>query len=1548
MARRLNTRFLTTLLLMMAGAAIIIYILVKMVVHEYPDQYAKAGDDAMAHRNWSDAVADYAKAASLAPHNADLQVRLGHALGELAQVEPSAVRQQMAAYNQALEINPNYLPALRALSELYKNAAAQNTDADLYRNAIDFTRRASQLDPSDRDLASLADKLIVQEWSTGLETDPKEVDDAVKDLNELWKKNPESADLPYAIACAKVQQGASLARQNAAATTQDPAVTAMFAQATGVFDSVLSGPQGGSQDHNAAMHYYYARLLQILSVDDQSDPSVNKKDMDLAKAQMDRARALIKPGDPNYLEINEYAAEMALQRGDRDEAIHIYRSMPESPMVTLALADVLSRSPDTQAEAEQMVKSTLAGLNDDPTHIAAMGLRFRLMMTLVSAQVSRYLEMPPSPQRDQLHDEIKASLDKLDTIAGSETLLPLKVLEAKFLVRSGTAGEIEAIQNLSKLIDENAAASKDYAVQMLLAEAYEDMNQGARAVSILTNVVQTYRRDLQAHKFLVELLIREAPDQALPYLEELERISPNDPTTHRLRLQLLLTDPEKNKEDIKKYYGMLPEDTAAQMVDKARIALQMRDYDEAARLLKIACAKDPSQAENFSLLAKVLFNQGKKSEALAVVKQGLVGSPNDPQLEILGPEINGEDPKMIMGLEEEFAKQDPDRVEGEINLALMAANRGDTEGQENHLKAAEKLAPNSPRVQQALFDLYLRTNRFDEAATYIAPLAAADYDHAGGEFYRLALARGRGNNVLAEQIARKLTVDKPEFARTWLVLGDVLQNEEKYDQAIEQYEQALAKQSNLAEAYIGLAECFYKEQPPHPQDALQIIDEGLDKVPNDPELRQMKLTYDLNFGKPNDAFAELQDEIRSHPNDPRLYAALADLMERYAGTLRANGQHDDAITQANQAVQILNPALQRWPDEAALYIALAEAQLAADRSDDALKALQTWAGRDAWKMKPDPYLRLAEFYERLGSPDTAESNMRTAVAKSNYRVDLQLQFADMLARHKKYDDALGLLRATNADKPAVREKTVVVLLAAGRYDDAQAELKADLAGNPSDAEQLLTIMALSQFEHGDASEAVDNATKALQINPNDMTDLFCRGRARLQMEPPDPTGALQDFELVRQSNPNRIDIRLNVAQAYLMLNQLEDAAGELRAGLRAEPNNKAVRMKLVEIYMNDTRPELDEAVRLLEEVDSAPPFDKDPDIFETEAVIYSKMGQLQNAMVRSEKALSLTPNNPEIVRTNLQLLLDSKSDQDLLEHIAALSDKLRNSSWAYWYKALVEKRMNNPAALGDFKLSLAAAIQEDDGLEFDQIAKSLVEQFDADTAINTVLPLSNNYVNAKLTLAHLYQGKGDDADALQAIDQVMADFDKMRVKDQVNTLATASLLYQLAKPVPLVDKAYDAYLRWIKIQPDNLLALNNLACLLADNYSPPRAEEGLAYAKRAVDAMYRLGRTEPHFLDTQAWLLILNGQVEDGVAQLNKTMLDSPALFPEEHYHLGEGYFRMPNPDFAAADKEAKLGLDMINKQPANVQDATLKAKLQELANRSEEMMKSRQQAQVP
>src|SRR5271170_6634908 len=112
MARRLNTRFLTILLLVVAALGGAVILAERFLIHEHPDRYIEFGKQAMKDHKWQEAATNFSKAGNLSPRDPQIQMMLGAALEQVVQADPEAIQLEVGAYQKALEIDPKYLPAL--------------------------------------------------------------------------------------------------------------------------------------------------------------------------------------------------------------------------------------------------------------------------------------------------------------------------------------------------------------------------------------------------------------------------------------------------------------------------------------------------------------------------------------------------------------------------------------------------------------------------------------------------------------------------------------------------------------------------------------------------------------------------------------------------------------------------------------------------------------------------------------------------------------------------------------------------------------------------------------------------------------------------------------------------------------------------------------------------------------------------------------------------------------------------------------------------------------------------------------------------------------------------------------------------------------------------------------------------------------------------------------------------------------------------------------------------------------------------------------------
>jgi hypothetical protein len=142
------------------------------------------------------------------------------------------------------------------------------------------------------------------------------------------------------------------------------------------------------------------------------------------------------------------------------------------------------------------------------------------------------------------------------------------------------------------------------------------------------------------------------------------------------------------------------------------------------------------------------------------------------------------------------------------------------------------------------------------------------------------------------------------------------------------------------------------------------------------------------------------------------------------------------------------------------------------------------------------------------------------------------------------------------------------------------------------------------------------------------------------------------------------------------------------------------------------------------------------------------------------------------------------------------------------------------------------------------------------------------------------------------------------------------------------------------LSPNDLTALNNMACLLSDMMGRP--DEGLKYSTRAYQIMQSTNTREPSIMDTHGWLLTLAGHVDDGIALLQNVADSSPIV--DARYHLAEAYIKKAFPE--EAKKQLELASAMIKKmeQEGRPFDPSLKPKIDNAMLRVQEMLRSKGQ----
>ncbi len=1543
MARRVNKKFIV-------GMAIGVVVLgvgffaVTRLFRQSAEQLEKMGDQFFAEQRYAEADVQYRAASGRDPRSTRLLIKRGDTYRQMTRQDPEYIGRARQVWLRAVEIDPACLPALQRLMSMNMEETqvfgARAPEA--FKGLEETARKISEVDPSDETAAAFAHIAPVNAWLQGAST-ATDVDAHVKALTEMLDKYPQNAEIRVALAQVKIKQA-----EDSAARDKPADAAKAFTEASAIFDSALA-------DESASPFMWYrggqisltaVESMRRLGGAEKFGPTFEKIATE-GKKRLARASETAKPDDPQFAEIKMTAAQVASSTGDREKAEKILRDLlalrPGDSLVRMQLAEILGKDPAKRPEAIQLLAMTnrdegVAGM----AQVRRANLQIAAQLQLADLRMDEYEAAAATAKGDPATLILAEDSIKRAENAFGETP---EVLLQKGRLQLLRGQRIEAIQTLvrgSSLMRQQGRVNDG--LNLLLARAYIDARQTGEARRLLSEVVLRQERHWPARLQLAQLLLREGRvDEAKRQLDELEKLVPNEPDVIRLRLASLDLSMPAEKERATKLYAQLPEDTVVAILSKSQLAAPVIGPNEVRRLLTLAVEKEPTNPRAVVSLAQFYAVGGDKEAAKKVVEQAKAAGAEPGQFSILSQVLEDSSPEAIARLREEQIDQISDPFDQKLERAQLRLTQNKPEEALALLGEAQKLKPDDGRLLARLFDYYLQQRQFDKAEELLPKLSTANQDLAGGDLYRFALAKARGDRGQALQIARRLNANQPEFAHSWVAMGQAMQMNDRPEDALEQYAQALQKQPDNADALRGSAACAYAIGKP--DDALRFIELGLQRFRNGPEWQEMLLNHWLNYGQAPRVVSAREAALSREPENPAAWINLANAYVRSAQVRAQENKKDQAVEFASKAKDLMLKAVKKWPDDARFYGILTDVYALTGDIAEAEKLLNSLAERPDWKTRPEPALALFDLHRRTGKIDAAEADLRQALSKAPDNLELKSRLASFLAQRGKLDDALAVLPSDASNLNLLRQR-IELLSQANRLDKALDEVDAALKSRPQDAD-LLNLKGFVQLNLGMNAPAQTTLALAIRLAPNSPDPMFQMARAKMMQPRPSPDEAIRLLRTAQENGASSVEVRLLLAQAYQAKNDLDSAAREMRGALASNPQSKDLRLRLIDLTMRLKPTPWQQVESLLAEVLNDPRQQKDPDWHRAAARMWAGRRDGEKAVAEMNKALELSNNNVRMVQEALGVLLDVGRYQNVIDLTNQLltNEQLKQQPWVFQARAMARRGLGDKeAAMREFEAALnaATALKNDDAAQ--SVLTTMARELGFDAALSRIGERAQTENRWRLFAAYLYYAKGDSANAVNHIDQVMGDFSKLSPFEQEQALRLAGNVYLIAQP-PQPQKARDACQRLLARIPDDVQTLNNMACLLAEQIKPPQPAEALVLAQRAQDAMRSTGVINYLVMDTYGWTLILNNRLDEGIAVLQEVVQKEP--FVDAYYHLGEGFLAKGYPE--EAQKQLQKAVDLMDKagKRGSATDHPLRSRIEQAMTRAQTMIKEKVQAKV-
>jgi tetratricopeptide (TPR) repeat protein len=728
--------------------------------------------------------------------------------------------------------------------------------------------------------------------------------------------------------------------------------------------------------------------------------------------------------------------------------------------------------------------------------------------------------------------------------------------------------------------------------------------------------------------------------------------------------------------------------------------------------------------------------------------------------------------------------------------------------------------------------------------------------------------------------------DPKAASRRYVDNGNKYFTRGKFKEASIMYRRALNKDARYGEAWyrLGLTDM----QLGIPSEAARAFSRARELDPSNTDavvkLADLELLfYVANPQSNRQVLADVKDlDQQLLKKDPKSYDGL-----RIAGYL-ALVQKD-----VKAAIEKFEAANQIKPDQPELVLSLVQA-LFADRQND---AAEKYAKRVIEKEKSygQMYDVLYYYYVRNNHPELGEELLKKKIDNNPTQGPYVLQLALHYYASKRQPEMSATLARLTSNLKTYPDGHLEAGDFYMRIRDLDNALKQYDLGQKEDAKNKRTYQKRmvevlgSEGKHDEATKIVD---ALLKQDPKDSDVIAMHATLLLQTgDPRQIKTVIAELQPLVAKTPKNATLHYNLGRAYMAASSsqnLDQAQIHFQEAIKLEPRYTPAKLALGELQL--ARGENATVVQTADQILQADPTNLPARLIRTSALM--RLGEAQKArdeiatemkmFPKSNDALfqlgqlEFTEKNYKQAEAAFQSLLEAKDPRGLP---GVMETKVAQSQWDQAIQ-IAQNQLKQAPDRADYRLSLAKI--------YFRAGKYADSAREYQTLIDKNPKVADLYVR-------MGEAKANGNDTTGAIEA----FKKGKEVDPGNYLPVLelALLYNRAGRDEEARRTYEEV---IKLQPDNVEALNNLAYIKAD--SGVDLDQALAYAQRAQQKR----PNDPNVIDTLALIYIHKNLTDDSLRMLRDLISKTPnnATF---HLHLALALYQKG--DRPEAKKELETAL---------------------------------------
>lgn len=730
--------------------------------------------------------------------------------------------------------------------------------------------------------------------------------------------------------------------------------------------------------------------------------------------------------------------------------------------------------------------------------------------------------------------------------------------------------------------------------------------------------------------------------------------------------------------------------------------------------------------------------------------------------------------------------------------------------------------------------------------------------------------------------------------------------EKKYKEASILYQKVIAKDKTNAEAYYREGLNLLDMQ--NPVEAARYLRRAVDLKPDNLDAAgKLANIYIAAYASNPQKLGQLLNDARDLTNKILQQQPNSFEGQRLQGLMYLADKNND------KALECFEKANQIKPYARDLVGWYAQTLLATNHTDqadalvrDMLQHDRTWGpGYDFLFMR----------YERAGDRAKAEAVLRERLSNDPQSPVAITNLANFLLATNRFPEAEAVMKKVLDNKktfPAAREMMGDFYIRAKKYDEASQQYQAGVKEDPKDALQYQERIVAVDEASGQTAQARQLAKELANKNSKDAQVNELYAALLLQgVTPAEIKNSLPELRSMVQDNQNNAALHFDLARAYFAVNERDKALTEALDAARLNSRMLAARVVAARVY--EDRGDHGKALEQTDLILNTDPQNPDARLIRDRALIAT--GEADRALPELQALVQRFPQSTEARLVLAGVYLTAKQyDQataeyqkaasldpsDIRGYVGLQTVKLAQGKTDQALQGMQQLVEKNPQSVG-YRFELAnfqATAAATTGRANPEQAKQLILQ--AEDNYKQVLKSEPKSADSWLRLGMLQRELGE-YDAAMASFQQAGSLSPQSVPPILNQ---AMLLDAMGKK----KEAGDLYGKVLGMDPQNALALNNLAFINAESGS--NLDQAMTYAERAKQQ----APNSPDVSDTLGYVYYQKNLNAAALSIFKQVVAQAPQN-PTFRLHLAMALSKDGNKDAAREEAQKALKIATVPKQ---------------------------------